>query len=139
MRDPIKVTEKQIRNAANGAPAYVESIRDVKEAPGAKAVRKADKYKQNTLAAVDKWKENTGAVSLQEWQEAAATKGGERFAPGIEAARSKILAFQQQFQPFVDGVKKELDAMPDATPDQREQKMLANVRKMRTFKRTRRR
>lgn len=139
MRDPVKVTEKQIRNAANGATAYSDGVRDVKEAPGAKAARKKDKYKANVMASVDKWAENVGAVSLQEWAEATTGKGAERFASGVEAARPKILAFQQQFQPFVDGVKKELDAMPDATPDQREQKMLANVRKMRQFKRTRRR
>src|SRR5689334_19448479 len=79
MRDPLKVADKQIRNAQNGATAYVDGVRDVKEAPGQKAARKKDKYKANVLASVDKWADNTAAVSLQEWADAAAGKGGERF------------------------------------------------------------
>lgn len=138
-RDPAKVVEKQIRNAVNGAQSYVEGVRDVKEAPGKKAVKKRAKWKANTLAAEEKWAENTEAVGLTEWQDAAAGKGAERFAPGIEASRPKLMAFHSQFQPFVGDLKRQLDDMPDATPDQREAKMLANVRGMRKFKRTRRR
>lgn len=138
-RDAAKVTAKQIRNAQNGAQSYVEGVQDVKDAPGKKAARKKDKYKANVNAAVDKWAENVEAVSLDEWQRAASGKGAERFAPGIEAARDKISAFHAEFQPFVAQVKAELDAMPDATPEQRKQKMLANVEKMSKFKRSRRR
>lgn len=139
MRDPAKVTAKQIRNATNGATSYVEGVMDVKEAPGQRAARKKEKYRANVTASVDKWAENTAAVTLGEWQDSVSTKGAARFAPGVEAAQPKIQAFHEQFQPFVATLKKALDDMPDATPDQREQKMLANVRGMRKFKRTRRR
>jgi hypothetical protein len=139
MRDPNKVTDKQIANVRNNVQSYIDSINDVKESPGKKAARKKEKYRANVLASVDKWAANVADQDLGDWQAITTKKGGERIASGMEEARPKILAFQQQFQPFIAGVKKELDEMPDATPEQREQKMLANVRKMRAFKRTRRR
>lgn len=139
MRDPVKVTENQIAGVRNNVQKYVDSIGDVKEAPGKKAARKKEKYRANVLANVDKWASNVADQDLGDWQAITIKKGGDRIASGMEEARPKILAFQQQFQPFVANVKKELDEMADATPEQREQKMLANVRKMRTFKRTRRR
>lgn len=138
-RDPRKVAEKQIRNAQNNASSYVEGIDMVTEAPGLKASKKKEKYRNGVNAAIDKWAENTAAVSLEEWKKSAKEKGGRRFSEGVELAKDKILAFHEQFQTFVADVKRKLDEMPDATPEQREQKMLANVREMRKFKRSRRR
>ena len=140
-RDPRKVAEKQIRRAQEASQDYVDGIKGVTEAPGLKAVKKKDKMKANFLKSLDdgKYERNTAAVSLQDWQAAAETKGAPRYSSGVEAARNDIIAFQEEFQPFVDGVKRELDAMPDATPEQRKAKMLANFEKMSKFRRTKRR
>ncbi len=141
MKDPKKIADKQIRRAQEASQDYVDGVQSVTEAPGARAVRKKEKLRAAFNAAIDsgKWAENTAAVSKDEWIETTVKKGGARYAAGVEEARGRIEAFQQEFQAFVSKAKAELDAMPDATPEQREQKMLANVRKMRQFKRTRRR
>lgn len=138
-RDARKVTEKQIRNAQNGSQNYLDGVESVDMAPGQKAIKKKAKYLANVQASVDKWERNTGAVTLEEWKKMAREKGGARFSSGVEAARDKILAFHEEFQPFVAGIKAKLDTMDDTTPEQRERKMVENVREMRKFKRTRRR
>lgn len=140
-KNAADIAAKQVRRAQEASQDYIAGVQAVTESPGARAVKKKDKLRANFLASVDngKWENNTSAVTREEWQEATVSKGGSRYASGVEAAKSKIEAFHNEFQPFVQQVKRELDSMPDATPEQREAKMLANVRKMRAFKRTRRR
>lgn len=140
-RDPSKIAEKQIRRAQEASGDYVDGVNAVAEAPGLKAVRKKDKMKSNFIKSLDdgKWENNTKAVTLEEWKSKAARKGGERYAPGVEAARDDIMAFHAEFQPFIASVKAELDNMPDATPEQRKTKMIANFERMSKFRRTRRR
>ena len=135
------IAAKQVRRAQEASQDYIAGVQGVNEAPGTRAVKKKDKLRANFIAAIDngKWEANTAAVGKEEWIEATVSKGGARYASGVEAAKGKIEAFHAEFQPFVQQVKRELDNMPDATPEQREAKMLANVRKMRAFKRTRRR
>lgn len=136
-----EIAAKQIRRAQEASQDYVEGVRSVTEAPGQRAVKKKEKLRANFNAAVDsgKWEANTAAVGLEEWKQVTAEKGGQRFASGVEAARPKIEAFQADLQAFLNSTKGEIDSLPDATPEQRDAKMLANVRRMRKFKRTKRR
>lgn len=132
-----KIAQKQIRNAQNATQDYVDGIDGVDSAPGQAAVKKKDKLRNNFNAAIDsgKWANNTAAVSLDEWKKAAKEKGGERFGPGVAKAADDIIAFHEDFGPKRDRLQAEIDAMPDATPEQREQKMLANKRGMAKLKR----
>lgn len=136
-----QITDKQVRRAQEAADDYLQGAEGVTEAPGVKAVRKKDKLRANFNAAVDsgKWEENTKAVSNDEWKRSVREKGAPRYASGVEAARPDILAFHEEFQAFLNNVKKEIDAMPDTTPEQRIAKMVANARAISKFKRTRRR
>lgn len=140
-KSAAKIAAKQVRRAQESVNEYIEGVQSVTEAPGAKAVRKKDKLKNNFNAAVDsgKWAEATGAVTREEWVDTTVKKGGSRYASGVADSEQKIVAFQEELQQFLTSTKGEIDNMPDATPEQRDQKMLANVRRMRKFKRTRRR
>lgn len=140
-KSPADIAAKQVRRAQEASQDYIAGVQAVTEAPGVKAVRKKDKLRANFLASVDngKWEANTSAVTREEWQDKTVRKGGERYARGVEESKEAIMAFHEEFQPFVQQVKRELDAMPDATPEQRKAKMVANFDKMSKFKRTRRR
>lgn len=141
MKDPKKIAAKQVRRAQEASTDYVEGVQGVTEAPGAKAVRKQDKLKQNFNASVDsgKWADATKAVSRDDWVQATVSKGGARYAAGVEEAKGKIEAFQEDLQSFLASTQSEIDNMPDATPEQRKAKMVANFDRMRKFKRRTRR
>ncbi len=140
-KSAVDIANKQIRRAQEASQDYVAGVQNVAEAPGAKAVRKQDKLKANFIASVDsgKWAAATGAVSREDWIRITADKGGARYSSGVEASRPKIEAFHTDLQNYLQSTKAEIDNMPDATPEQRDQKMLANTRRMRKFKRTTRR
>ena len=140
-RDAAKEVDKAIRNASANLQQYKDSVNAVTVAPGVQAAKKVDKMRANTLAAIDsgKWAENTAAVGLQDWQARTAGKGADRLIAGMEDSRDKTVDFRQQLIDYQNTVVAKLDAMPDTTPEQREQKMLANVREMRKFKRSARR
>lgn len=140
-KSPQEIAAKQIRRAQEASQDYVAGVQGVTEAPGAKAVRKKEKLRANFNASLDngKWEQNTAAVTKEEWINSTVEKGGQRYASGVEASRGKIEAFQADLQQYLSATKAEIDNMPDATPEQRDAKMLANVRRMRKFKRTRRR
>lgn len=140
-KSAAEIAAKQIRRAQEAAQDYTAGVQGVTEAPSAKAIRKKDKLRSNFNAAIDsgKWENNLAAVSLEEWKTTTAEKGSARFSAGVEAARPKIEAFHQDLQNHLQATKGEIDNMPDATPEQRDARMLANVRRMRKFRRSKRR
>ncbi len=140
-KDPRKIAEKQVRRAQEASADYVQGVRDTEVNPMQKAASKKDKLKANFNQAVDsgKWEQGLQSVSKEEWQRLTEQKGSARYAAGVEAAMPDIVAFHEEFQSHVAKVKAEVDAMPDLTPEQRIQRMVANARGMARFKRTRRR
>lgn len=138
-KDPTKIADKWKRNAQSATESMKEGAAAVKEAPGLKAARKKEKYRQNTAASVDKWATNTAAVPLAEWQDDYVTLGIPRYGQGVERGYNAAQAFHEQHQPFVEAVKAKLDSMDDSTPEGRKAKMNANFDEQRKFKYTRRR
>ena len=139
MLTPQQIADKQVRRAQEAAPDYVAGVDAVTVSPGALAAKKKDKYRNNVIASVDKWAANTGSTSLDYWKAKTKTKGGERYASGVEQAKDDIVAFHEEFQPFVQRVRAEVNAMPDTSKADRKAKMNANFDKMAEFKRTRKR
>lgn len=140
-RDAAKEVDKQISRVGASVQEYRDNIRNVAVHPGKEAVKKKDKFRTNLLASIDngKWEENTGNYDENDWKERTAGVGGDRLVSGMEASRKKSIEFRQQLIDFQAQVKAKLDAMPDTTPEQRDAKVLANIREMRKFKRSHRR
>lgn len=131
-----EMSEKWQRNTSAATGDYIKGVQKVTEAPGAKAVKKQAKLKENFNKAVDsgKWAERTGAVGLEEWRDETVTKGGQNFATGVSLGRKKRESFDEQFATFLDTHVQAMDQMADDTEAQREQKMIENVRRMRKFR-----
>ncbi|MGH9459890.1 MAG: hypothetical protein ACRD1X_01640 [Vicinamibacteria bacterium] len=138
---PREIAEKQVRKSQAATEDYVRGVEAVTEAPGVRAVKKKDKLKANFAKAIDsgKWEENTLAAGLDGWKEPTRTKGAERYASGVAASLPKLEAFHDEFIPFLRSHTAKIDAMPDATVEQRLTKMRANAEGISKFKRTRRR
>lgn len=138
---PREIAEKQVRRSQGATEDYVRGVRGVTEAPTQKAKRKKEKLKNNFLNALNsgKWEAGLDAVTLEDWQRDTEGKGASRYGDGVAKAESKIIAFHEEFQPFLDAHKKKIDALPDSTPEQRMQKMVENAKGIAQFKRSRRR
>lgn len=120
-----------------GASAKISrGIDRVTEAPGAKAARKVDKYRQGVLDNVDTWARRSAAVSLGSWQEAAKA-GVSRVAEGASRKSGKYAdAVTPVFQHLAQVVAT-VDNMPDNTLEERIAKSAALQRGMAAYRRTR--
>lgn len=114
-----------------------DGVQGVQESPTAAAARHLDKYITGTQAAVSSGKmaAKLQAVSLQDWKTATLAKVS-RVGSGAQAAKPKMLAFQTQWQPFLQNVRQQIKQMPNTTPEDRIARMVANARALAQFKYT---
>jgi hypothetical protein len=111
-------TDKLIRNMTNAVPDWERGIANVTESPTAKAAAKSDKWLSKIQQSKEKFERGLKRITKEAWQEVTLSKGRDRIAQGVEAARSKIEAFAADFLPFQESVRKEVAAMPDTTLEQ---------------------
>lgn len=139
-RDPAKVAQKWSDRLSAAGPDMLEGIQGVTTAPGESAAQREDTMRQRLLEALNsgKWREAVRAITLGQWQEAMRIKGVPRATEAARTSKPKMEAFQREFLPFAEQVSAEIRQMPNATQADREARMLANVRRMREFRRTRR-
>lgn len=138
VKNPQEVAKKWANRVANSASDYRAGVMAVREAPGAAAARAVDRMIERLIALRDSGQLQAAmqSVSLQDWQRAAVEKGADRLASGARAAEPKMQNFLAEFLPYVESVKASLPERGNM--DQNIERMLANVRGMARFKRTRR-
>lgn len=131
-----QITAKQIAAVSAATQAYRDGIQRVQTAPGQMAAAHQDKYLNGVQNSVQKWARNVAAVSLNDWQQAAVTKGAPRLGSGIQAAQAKITSFWNRFLPYLAQTQSNVNAMPSTTFDQRIAKMVANATQLHNFSNT---
>lgn len=92
---------------------YVDGVNGVTVAPGALAARAAPTWAANTAAAQSKFARNSAAVSLQQWQQATATKGAQRLSSGAQAAQGKVEAVFARLFPAIQSAVSSLPPRGD--------------------------
>lgn len=134
---PQEYAAKQASRLKAATQDIARGVDRVTEAPGVRAARKQDKMRQNIMQSIDDgtWARNTAAVPLQDWATKMKNKGIPRISTGIDEAKSKVEAFAADLLPFQDSLKAQVDAMPDLSETDREQRALTWMRGMRQFKR----
>lgn len=132
---PEQATNKWRDRLSGAATQIQDGINGVTVAPGTLAARNKAGWLARVTAAADKWANNVGRVSLQEWQ-AAAIAGIPRVAQGAQAKQGKYQAFAQQFFPFLDANVAKVKAMPNASLEDSINRMVQMVRLNAGFKRT---
>lgn len=137
---PVRVnaeqaTRKWVDRLSGATTEIQEGIQRVDTAPGQKAVAKRDKWRNNLQASEQKWVNNTGRVTLEEWKQSAVEIGVPRIAQGAQAKQGKMRRFQEEFLPFLARGVQQVEAMDDTTFEQRVQKSVAMMRHNRNFRR----
>lgn len=89
---PQEFIEKWGRRMQAAAPDIQSGINRVTEAPGVKAAKQQNAMLNGVNEAVSsgKWARNVAAVSVDQWKQAALTKGVQRIAAGVTQAQPRM-------------------------------------------------
>lgn len=113
MPNPADAAQKWAQNLGAAGTAYTAGVQAVQQAPGQLAANASDRYLAGVQAGVTKFKANTAAVSLADWQNAAVTKGAPRLATGATAAQPKFANVLTQLFPYIEQVRNSLPPRGD--------------------------
>lgn len=137
LKDAAAIVTKQMNNfAAVGATNYLAGIGTPKADPIAEGIRAQPAYEaaMRDPEVLKRRVAGLQATNMQEWAQAAETKGYTRIADGVAAARSKIERFWAAYQPLLQAHVQKIRAMPNVTPADRKQRMIANLDGLRALK-----
>lgn len=109
-KDPTAVAAKWAQNLSASTESIKAGIMGVTRAPGAAAAAQKAVYLANVTASADKWAQRVAAVTLNQWQDAAITKGLPRIATGAQAAQPKFATFMGSLLPFIENGRAQLPA-----------------------------
>jgi len=131
--DPSQAAEKWKMRTQGATAEYADGVRRVTQAPGQAAAAQRQKWQNNVAAAAPKWAARVAAVSLSDWQDAAANKGAQRIAAGVQGASTKMERFFGDFLPHLDAGVRKVAAMPSTTFEDRVNRAIAMMRHNREY------
>lgn len=120
------------RNLKGATERIKRGINRVTEAPGAKAAAQKELLKMKLIEAIDsgKWSERVAGVTLDEWKDKILSKGVNRIAAGVDAAKSKQVAMAGNLLAAVDSAVAEANRTPRGTLEDNINRMTTYVRAM---------
>jgi len=131
--DPARMTAKYLARTSAATQDYVDGMNAPRRDPKAAAVAARGKYKQRMQESLnnDSWAKGVQSYDYAEAVRIATADGGSAYAAGIQKRADKIARSHQRLAPRLGGISQAIQSMPQDSPEQREQRMIANVRAMR--------
>lgn len=130
-----QATAKWVQNLSAAGERMTAGAQAVTKAPGLAAAAAADKWLQRVTASKAKFATNVAAVSLQSWQNSFINIGVPRVAQGAQAKQDKVMAFMDQFLPYLSRGVAQIDQMPSTTIEDGIARATAMIRYNAKFKR----
>lgn len=123
---------KQVKNASAAASDWLKNVKRPRRNPKEAALAASAKREQKVRTSLEKkkWDKAMANVDLDQMMAVIDAVGAEGYRRGIEARKVKVAARTKELQPMVTALKKEIEAMPDATDADREARLLAARRGM---------
>jgi len=127
---------KMINRVKNASADWEAGVANPRRSPTAQMKAAAGKWKSRMQAAIqnDSWSRAINQLTDDSIKAAAAKVGGGKFVDGITAREQKIRDAITKLQPKVAALSSRIQAMPQDTDQQREQRMVENLRGMRGIK-----
>ena len=134
---PEEYAEKQAARLKGALEDMRRGIERVSQAPGQNSAAKKQKWvaKLAEKTVQDRWANNVGKVTLEDWKRSMVDKGIGRVASGIDAAHAKQVEFAQKLFAHQNSLLQSLDKMPDLTLEDSINRASAWIRGMSQFKR----
>lgn len=133
-----QVRDKWLGRIQAATQEMQDGVNRVTVSPGDAAAAKKQKWINALMDArtQDKWERNVRiGGSLDKWRAAMLGYGINRVAQGAQAKQDKYLAAITPLLTYIDQVRAKVRTMDDSTPAARENRMLANMRMMRDYRR----
>lgn len=121
---------------AVGQTNYTAGINRPRKDPIQAGIAAEDKYAIRTKAAIEA-KSRAKALSgtnMNEWAQYSQNIGAGRLVEGVTKREAKVDKFVRAFQPMLAGVVDRVDTMPAVTTSDMEQRMLENLRGLKSLK-----
>jgi hypothetical protein len=132
---PEQIAARWAQRLGNATAEIQAGVDRVTESPGAMAARKADKWHAGVVGAKDKFRQNVGRVTLEDWRASMKNIGVPRIAQGAQQKQNKMAAYMAAVAPHMDAGLRALAAMPDDTFNARVQRSVAWQNHMHNFRR----
>ena len=131
--DAAAMTEKYLRNTQAAAQDYVRGVQNPRRDPKQAALAANGKWKQRTQAAIqqDRFAKGIASYDVSAAVAAATSDGGAAYASGIQKRSTKVQAAFSRLAPLIASVSQSVQQMPQDSDQQREARMLENLRRMR--------
>ena len=130
------VAQKWVQRTSAAAQDYAAGVASTDKDPTALAIAAGQRYIQNVTNAFNNgtWANALRKAGKTGWQQAVASKGVTAFSNGVSAAESKVAEAFGPLLAFESTLQQQVSAMPNVSDVDRENRMLAWTRGMRTYK-----
>lgn len=113
--DATMATQKWLTNIGSATARMEAGANAVTVSPGAKAAAAADKWLAKVTQSKDKYKNNVGRVTLDQWKTAYIKVGIPRVSQGAQAKQQKYTDAMAAFLPYLAQGVARIDQMPKLT------------------------
>lgn len=129
------VAAKWVQRTSAAAQDYASGVASTDKDPTALAIAAGPRYLANVTAAFNsgKWANKLRAVGKAGWQAAVQSKGVSNFSTGVNAAEGKVATAFGPLLAYETNLQQQVQAMPNTTDTDRENRMLAWTRGMRQY------
>jgi hypothetical protein len=129
------VTQKWMTRTSAAAADYAKGVAETDKDPTALAIAAGPRLLQNFTKAFNdgKWANGLRRSGKAGWQHGVASKGQTNFSTGVQAAEQKVQDAFTKLLAFEQNLLNQVASMPNVTDTDRENRMLAWVRGMRTY------
>lgn len=133
-----QVANKWAQKAQGAGATWLEGIDGVTSSPMAAAVAAGNKWqaKMALQETFNKWKQNTGAITLEVWKAITKSKGSARYTSGIQSAIDKYRAVIGQILSYQEAGLAKIRSMPDVTLEDAKARAAAWIDYMAKFRKS---
>jgi hypothetical protein len=134
---PDEWKKKQIDSVkAVGEANYKQRVQKPRADPIVEGIKAEDKYANAVKKAIEEKRRAKAlqGVTSDEWLNYTLNVGVPNYVEGVVKREAKIDKFVKNWQPLLLDHLSKVDAMPEATDKDREDKMLANLRGLKALK-----
>lgn len=121
---------------AVGEANYKVGIAKPRKDPIEAGIAAEEKYAANTKKAIDEGRraDSLRKTNMAEWYKYTSDIGAGRLVDGVVKREAKVDRFVKTFQPMLVSHLASIDALPDVSDSDREQRMLENLRGLKALK-----
>lgn len=134
--DATAVAEKWATRTGAAGPDYEAGVMNTSKDPTQLAIAAGARYIANVQARYQDgtWANRLRAAGKTGWQNAVRDRGVTNFTNGVAKSKDKVAAAFAPLLSYIDSVQREVQAMPNTTDAERDQRMLRNVARMRQYR-----